>query len=58
MGDKVRAGRGMDVRDVVRKSALGRGSRDGRGERADDTERMGRDAQRRAMAHARARGQL
>ena len=55
MGDKVRAGRGMDDRDVARKSVL---ERRARRERVDETERVGRDAQRRAMAYSRARGQL
>lgn len=57
MGDKVRAGRGMDDRDVVRKSASARKASDARFPSAE-AERMGRDQQRRATAYGRARGRL
>lgn len=61
MGDKVRAGRGMDDRDVVRKSSpLLRAERDANPARAGsaETDRMGREQQRRATAYGRARGRL
>ncbi len=57
MGDKVRAGRGMDDRDAVRKSASARKAADARFPSAE-AERMGRDQQRRATAYGRARGRL
>lgn len=57
MGDKARAGRGMDDRDVVRKSASARKAADARFPSAE-AERMGRDQQRRATAYGRARGRL
>lgn len=57
MGDKVRAGRGMDDRDVVRKSASARKAADARFPSAE-AERMGRDQQRRVTAYGRARGRL
>lgn len=61
MSDKVRAGRGMDNRDVVRKSSpLQRAARDATAGRAGsaETDRMGREQQRRATAYGRARGRL
>ena len=61
MSDKVRAGRGMDDRDVVRKSSpLQRAARDANPARtgAAETDRMGREQQRRATAYGRARGRL
>ena len=61
MSDKVRAGRGMDDRDVVRKSSpLQRGARDANAARTGsaETDRMGREQQRRATAYGRARGRL
>ena len=57
MGDKARAGRGMDDRDVARKSASARKAADARFPSAE-AERMGRDQQRRATAYGRARGRL
>lgn len=57
MGDKARAGRGMDDRDVVRKSASARKAADARLSSAE-AERVGRDQQRRATAYGRARGRL
>lgn len=61
MSDKVRAGRGMDDRDVVRKSnPLQRAAREATVTRAGsaETDRMGREQQRRATAYGRARGRL
>ena len=61
MSDKVRAGRGMDDRDAVRKSSpLKRAVRDAATARAGsaETDRMGREQQRRATAYGRARGRL
>lgn len=59
MGDKVRAGRGMDDRDVVRKTASARKAAAGAARpSANETERLGRDQQRRATAYGRARGRL
>ena len=61
MSDKVRAGRGMDDRDVVRKSSpLQRAAREAAATRAGsaETDRMGREQQRRATAYGRARGRL
>ncbi|MDY5271682.1 hypothetical protein [Tractidigestivibacter sp.] len=61
MSDKVRAGRGMDDRDVMRKSSpLQRAARDATAGRAGtaETDRMGREQQRRATAYGRARGRL
>ena len=59
MSDKVRAGRGVDDRDVVRKSADARRVRAGAARlSSDETERLGRDQQRRATAYGRARGRL
>lgn len=57
MGDKARAGRGMDDRGVARKSAAVRKVADARLSSAE-AERMGRDQQRRATAYGRARGRL
>lgn len=59
MADRVRAGRGVDDRDVVRKSnPLQRAARDAMAGRAGsaETDRMGREQQRRATAYGRARG--
>ena len=58
MSDRVRAGRGMDDRDVVRKSnPLQRAARGAAWKAAPaDTDRMGREQQRRATAYGRARG--
>ncbi len=51
MGDKVRARRGMDDRDVVRKTASARKAAANAAHlSADETERLGRDRQRRATA--------
>lgn len=61
MSDKVRAGRGMDDRDVVRKSSpLQRAAREATATRTGsaETDRMGREQQRRATAYGRARGRL
>ena len=61
MSDKVRAGRGMDDRDVVRKSSpMQRAAREATAGRARsaETDRMGREQQRRATAYGRARGRL
>lgn len=58
MGDKVRAGRGMDDRDVVRKSAAARKAATDARFPSAEAERMGRDQQRRATAYGRARGRL
>ena len=61
MGDKVRAGRGMDDRDVVRKSSpMQRAARDAAMARTGsaETDRAGREQQRRATAYGRARGRL
>lgn len=61
MSDKVRAGRGMDDRDVVRKSSpLKRAAREATTTHAGsaETDRMGREQQRRATAYGRARGRL
>lgn len=61
MADRVRAGRGMDDRDVVRKSSpLQRAARDANPTRTGsaETDRMGREQQRRATAYGRARGRL
>ena len=61
MADRVRAGRGVDDRDVVRKSnpqqRAAQGSREQRAGSAE-THRMGREQQRRATAYGRARGRL
>ena len=56
-----RAGRGMDDRDVVRKSSpLQRATRDANPARTGsaETDRMGREQQRRTTAYGRARGRL
>ncbi|WP_417134895.1 hypothetical protein [Rubneribacter badeniensis] len=59
MSDKVRAGRGMDDRDVVRKMASARKTATSTTRLStDETERLGRDQQRRATAYGRARGRL
>lgn len=59
MSDKVRAGRGVDDRDVVRKSADARRVRASAARpSSDEMERLGRDQQRRATAYGRARGRL
>ena len=61
MSDRVRAGRGMDDRDVVRESnQLQRAAREATAARAGsaETARMGREQQRRATAYGRARGRL
>ena len=61
MSDRVRAGRGMDDRDAVRRnSPLGRPARDAMAARmgSAETDRMGREQQRRATAYGRARGRL
>ena len=61
MSDRVRAGRGMDDRDVVRKSnPLQRAAREAMATRAGsaETDHMGREQQRRATAYGRARGRL
>ena len=61
MADRVRAGRGVDDRDVVRKSNplqhAAQGSCEQRSGSAE-TDRMGREQQRRATAYGRARGRL
>ena len=61
MADRVRAGRGVDDRDAVRKSSLmqraAQGAREQRAGSAE-TDRMGREQQRRATAYGRARGRL
>lgn len=61
MADRTRGGRGVDDRDVVRKSgAVQRAARDVTAARAGsaETDRMGREQQRRATAYGRARGRL
>ena len=58
MGDKARVGRGMDDRDVVRKSASARKAAADTRLSSSEAERMGRDQQRRATAYGRARGRL
>lgn len=60
MADRVRAGRGVDDRDVVRKSNPLQRAAQGARERAASAEadRMGREQQRRATAYGRARGRL
>lgn len=61
MADRVRAGRGVDDRDVVRKSnPLQKAAQSAREQRAGsaETDRMGREQQRRATAYGRARGRL
>lgn len=73
MADRVRAGRGVDDRDAVRKSnplqraaqvrksnPLQRAAQGAREQRAGsaETDRMGREQQRRATAYGRARGRL
>ena len=59
MADKVRSGRGVDDRDVVRRVDEGRrlGVSVEHGA-AVSVERMGREQQRRAVAYSRARGRL
>jgi len=61
LADRVRAGRGVDDRDAVRKSSLmqraAQGTREQRAGSAE-TDRMGREQQRRATAYGRARGRL
>lgn len=61
MADRTRAGRGVDDRDVVRKSnplqRAAQGARE-RGAGSAETDRMGREQQRRATAYGRARGRL
>jgi hypothetical protein len=62
MADETRRGRSSDDRDVAartrgRAHATGRDRADGRAT-ASETDRIGREAQRRATAYARARGQL
>lgn len=61
MADKTRPGRGVDDRDAVRKSGAPRRAAQGaREQRAGsaETDRMGREQQRRATAYGRARGRL
>lgn len=58
MGDRVRAGRGADGRDMVRKGSAGRDAANAGRRAADEAERLGRDQQRRATAYGRARGRL
>lgn len=60
MADRTRAGRGVDDRDVVRKSNPLQRAAQGARERAAsaETDRMGREQQRRATAYGRARGRL
>ena len=59
MSDRVRAERGMDDHDVVRKTASARKVAAGAARlSSDETERLGRDQQRRATAYGRARGRL
>lgn len=58
MSDKVRAGRGIDDRDVVCKSSSAGKAAPGARPASAETERMGRDQQRRATAYGRARGRL
>ncbi len=60
MADRVRAGRGVDDRDVVRKSNPLQRAAQGARERAAsaETDHMGREQQRRATAYGRARGRL
>lgn len=58
MADRARAGRGVDDRDVVRKSAAARRTMAAERAASEATERMGRDQQRRATAYGRARGRL
>ncbi|MGO5418255.1 hypothetical protein [Collinsella sp. LCP19S3_B11] len=61
MADRVRAGRGVDDRDVVRKSnPLQQAAQSAREQRAGsaETDRMGRERQRRATAYGRARERL
>ena len=57
MGDKVRAGRGMDGRDAVRKAAAWRVRTDAGRSGSATTDAAGREQQRRAVAWGRARGQ-
>lgn len=62
MADETRRGRSSDDRDIsnrTREAARGgmRAHADGR-PAATETDRIGREAQRRATAYARARGQL
>lgn len=60
MAEKTRGGRGVDERDLPTKSRTGRAYEvDGSAVRSSPgTDRIGREAQRRATAYARARGQL
>ena len=60
MDDKVRAGRGMDDRGVVRKAASASKAATPSAVRlpTNETDRLGRDQQRRATAYGRARGRL
>lgn len=59
MSDKTRIGRGVDDRDVQARST-NRTYRVASTQRApsSDTDRLGREQQRRATAYARAKGQL
>lgn len=59
MTDKTRLGRGVDDRDVVRRTADGRRTAEAAVARDGAAiERMGRESQRRAVAYGRARGVL
>ena len=56
MSDRTRAKRGVDGRDAVHRTAEKASVETRR--TADETERLGRDQQRRATAYGRARGRL
>jgi predicted nuclease with TOPRIM domain len=60
MPDKQRNGRAADDRDVTAKARIARANADDAGKLyvSSDADRLGREAQRRAKAYARARGQL
>lgn len=58
MADRKRGGRGADDRDVLLKSIKRAVEVDASRRPASETDRLGRDQQRRATAYARARGQL
>ncbi len=58
MADKVRGGRGVDDRDVLIKTLKRRAPGETQRAGSSETDRLGREQQRRATAYARARGQL
>lgn len=56
MADKVRGGRGVDNRDALVKTLKRRAPGEAQRATSSETDRLGREHQRRATAYARARG--